>query len=48
VCGSPYLTPHDAHVLDGATLTRYQVVRCEGCGYDLLEALAPELVGAAR
>jgi hypothetical protein len=46
VCGSSRLTPHGDNVLDGISLDRYRVVRCEGCGFDLLEPLAPELVGA--
>ena len=40
VCGSPHLVAHDDVVLDGATLRRYRTVRCQGCGYDLLEPLA--------
>jgi hypothetical protein len=48
VCGSQHLAPHGDPVLDGVTLARYQVVRCEGCGYDLLEMLVPELVGTHR
>jgi hypothetical protein len=40
VCGSQHLVAHDDAVLDGATLRRYRTVRCEGCGYDLLEPLA--------
>ena len=46
VCGSAHLAPHGDVALDGTTLARYRVVRCEGCGFDLLEPLAPELVGA--
>ncbi len=40
VCGSRRLVAHEDAVLDGATLRRYRTVRCEGCGYDLLEPLA--------
>lgn len=36
-CGSSRLATLGETVLDGSTLTRYQVVRCEDCGYDLLE-----------
>jgi hypothetical protein len=43
VCGSADLVPHDEAVLDAGTLRRYHVVRCEGCGYDLLEPVAAEL-----
>jgi ribosomal protein S27E len=38
VCGSDHLVPHEDAVL----------VRCEGCGYDLLEPLAaPAAAGLA-
>ena len=48
VCGSPHLVPHADAVLDGVTLRRYRTVRCEGCGYDLLEPLAaPAAAGLA-
>jgi DNA-directed RNA polymerase subunit RPC12/RpoP len=40
VCGSQRLVAHGDAVVDGATLRRYRTVRCEGCGYDLLEPLA--------
>ena len=39
VCGSSQLSPHDRVVMDGVSQTRYSVVRCAGCGYDLLEPL---------
>jgi DNA-directed RNA polymerase subunit RPC12/RpoP len=39
VCGSRHLVAHEGAVIDGATLRRYRTVRCEGCGYDLLEPL---------
>jgi hypothetical protein len=47
VCGSHHLVPHEDAVLDGATLRRYRTVRCEGCGYDLLEPLVVEPAGLA-
>jgi hypothetical protein len=48
VCGSGCLVAHADAVLDGATLRRYRTVRCEGCGYDLLEPLAvPVAAGLA-
>ena len=48
VCGSRQLHPHEDAVLDGVTLRRYRTVRCEGCGYDLLEPLAaPAAAGIA-
>ena len=48
VCGSRQLLPHEDAVLDGVTLRRYRTVRCEGCGYDLLEPLAaPVTAGIA-
>ncbi|HEY7060333.1 MAG TPA: hypothetical protein VII06_02555 [Chloroflexota bacterium] len=48
VCGSRQLQAHEDAVLDGATLRRYRTVRCEGCGYDLLEPLAtPAAAGIA-
>ncbi|HLH26310.1 MAG TPA: hypothetical protein VK066_27640 [Chloroflexota bacterium] len=40
VCGSRRLVAHEDDVVDAATLRRYRTVRCEGCGYDLLEPLA--------
>ena len=40
VCGSSHLVAHGETVLDGATLRRFRTVRCEGCGYDLLEPQA--------
>jgi DNA-directed RNA polymerase subunit RPC12/RpoP len=40
VCGSQQLRALGDTVLDSATLGRYRVIRCEGCGYDLLEPVA--------
>ncbi len=48
VCGSRRLAVRDEPVLDGSTRARYRVVRCDGCGYDLLEPLPAELAGARR
>src|SRR5688572_24725532 len=39
VCGSLRLAAPGETVLDGTTRTRYRVVRCAGCGFDLLEPL---------
>jgi hypothetical protein len=39
VCGSAQLRPSEETVLDAGTRLRYRVVRCHGCGYDLLEPL---------
>jgi ribosomal protein S27E len=40
VCGAQQLRPRPEAVFDGVTRRRYRVVRCAGCGYDLLEPLA--------
>ncbi len=48
VCGSLYLTARGEPVIDGSTLTRYRVLRCEGCGYDLLEPLTADLALTRR
>ncbi|HZU06593.1 MAG TPA: hypothetical protein VFB73_11520 [Chloroflexota bacterium] len=40
VCGSTRLTPRREVVFDGTTRARYHLVRCGGCGYDLLQPLA--------
>ena len=47
VCRSDRLVAHGETVLDGATLRRFRTVRCEGCGYDLLEPLAVPAAGLA-
>jgi len=47
VCGESRLTPTGETVMDGCTLTRYSVVRCGGCAYDLLEELPLATVSAA-
>ncbi len=39
VCGMEQLYPRDGAVLDSASRQRFRVVRCAGCGYDLLEPL---------
>ena len=46
-CGSAQLSPHTETVLDGTTLTRYHIVRCGSCGYDLLEPVALTLASAS-
>ena len=48
VCGSPQLAAPGETVLDAATLARYRVVRCGGCGYDLLEPLPAVALAAQR
>ncbi len=40
VCACLELSAGGEIVLDAAAGIRYQVVRCHGCGYDLLEPLA--------
>jgi hypothetical protein len=47
VCASAQLGSGGDIVMDGASLARYQVVRCGGCGYDLLEPLAVTLAASA-
>jgi hypothetical protein len=47
VCGESRLTPTGETVLDSSTMTRYGVVRCGGCAYDLLEELPLAAVSAA-
>ncbi len=40
VCNAECPPVHREAVLDGTTLRRYWIVRCAGCGCDLLEPLA--------
>jgi hypothetical protein len=40
MCGCSQLRPSDETALDASTGMRYRVVRCHGCGYDLLEPLS--------
>jgi hypothetical protein len=46
VCWSGRLLRTNDVVLDSTTLQQYRVVRCQGCGYDLLEPV-PSAVGAS-
>ncbi len=46
-CGSHQLGAPSDTVIDATTLQRYRVVRCQQCGYDLLEAVAPSLAAAS-
>ena len=47
VCGESRLTPTGETVMDGITRTRYSIVRCGGCAYDLLEEQSLAAVSAA-
>ena len=47
VCGSQHLTSPGQTVVDAGTLARYRVVRCAGCGYDLLEPTNAALAAAS-
>ena len=47
VCACSKLGAGGEIVLDAATSVRYQVVRCHGCGYDLLEPLARSSAAAS-
>jgi DNA-directed RNA polymerase subunit RPC12/RpoP len=47
VCGAGQLGPAGETVLDGETTRRYQLVRCQSCGYDLLEARVTVLTAAS-
>ena len=46
-CGSGELAPAGTTVMDALTHERYSMVRCYGCGYDLLEPLALGLHAAS-
>jgi hypothetical protein len=46
VCGSSRLAAPGETVLDGTTRARYHVVRCAGCGFDLLEPVPTVLATA--
>ena len=41
VCAGSDLGPLGELVLDAVSGTHYRIVRCAGCGYDLLESVAP-------
>lgn len=40
VCGAEQLTPKGETVVDGVSGRYYAIVRCDGCGYDLLDPRA--------
>jgi hypothetical protein len=47
VCGGSDLGKPVETALDAVTRRYYDVVRCEGCGYDLLEVRAPVAAATA-
>ncbi len=47
VCASTDLTASGQTALDALANRRYRIVRCQGCGYDLLEPAVPAVVAAS-
>jgi hypothetical protein len=47
VCGDSEFGAAVETALDAATRSYYDVVRCQGCGYDLLESRAPVVAATA-
>jgi hypothetical protein len=47
VCASTDLRASGQTALDAVANCRYEIVRCQGCGYDLLELAVPAVVAAS-